>query len=650
MKRKILLTLLIFTFLPHFLMAEVKGGGPINIIEITPADSTVLAGFSVGDSITFKTSIDSLCGGFNVSVLEKETGEVLYEDFTNQKNDVGMWFFPIYSEIVLYENHSYIVRLEGHEENSKRSKIVGETVVTYFGSSEGGDDIGDDDYEYSPVTLESISPAEGAEFTLLYVNYAVVAYSDDVTIDGEKSIIVDEDGYSHSFETFISVNGSQSLWKLMIPVSILENCTSTFTLRIYVKDKKGRVVKGNKGRGENSHYEIYYTCKINYPQITVSPSSGNETCLSDFVFRCDRGIKLKKEDKKIQLYAQDKETVVGIVEIAPDSLQDMQGRALKGWLNEAVSKEGFYYLHVPEGVFGLSEKNLDNWESWTLYSVVDKNEKYGVTINPKESDNVYELSQFIITFERFNEAKSYYHCKDTIWLYNEDGERVVSGKATYDTNRTKLNQCIINLNRTIDLPGKYRLVVPKEAFVLSNQFASFNEEMYFDYTIIDSPDFAMDYELQYYYNDDASLKGIIIKFNEYSSVGVAASNIKLQMTDSLDNVVSTGTLRIGIMQNDLYYKADSIPSLSTKGDYYLHIPARSMRLGGRVYEKDITINVPFDPTLGIQLASVKDIQEYVKVYNLQGQLVKEGKASEVLNGLKGLYIVNGKKMIIKPSK
>ena len=26
MKRKILLTLLIFTFLPHFLMAEVKGG------------------------------------------------------------------------------------------------------------------------------------------------------------------------------------------------------------------------------------------------------------------------------------------------------------------------------------------------------------------------------------------------------------------------------------------------------------------------------------------------------------------------------------------------------------------------------------------------------------------------------------------------
>ena len=91
-------------------------------------------------------------------------------------------------------------------------------------------------------------------------------------------------------------------------------------------------------------------------------------------------------------------------------------------------------------------------------------------------------------------------------------------------------------------------------------------------------------------------------------------------------------------------------SLSTKGDYYLHIPARSMRLGGRVYEKDITINVPFDPTLGIQLASVKDIQEYVKVYNLQGQLVKEGKASEVLNGLKGLYIVNGKKMIIKPSK
>ena len=46
-------------------------------------------------------------------------------------------------------------------------------------------------------------------------------------------------------------------------------------------------------------------------------------------------------------------------------------------------------------------------------------------------------------------------------------------------------------------------------------------------------------------------------------------------------------------------------------------------------------------------AADNDNQEWVKVYNLQGQLVREGKACEAFVGLKGLYIVNGKKMYIK---
>lgn len=648
MKKLLFLLFFVFALLPHLLMAEGKGGGQICIVEITPADSSVLAGFSAGDSLTFMTSIDSLCGGFNASLLEKETGEILYEDFTNQKNTDGHWVLPIYKDIVFYESHSYEVKLEGHEENSKLSKMVGEVSATYFGSTEGDDDIGDDDYEYSPVTWVSISPEEGAEFTLLYVNYAVAVFSDDVTIDYDRSTILDEKGRSHQFDAFIPVNGSHSLWQLMIPVSVLQNCTDKFTLRIYVKDKNGRVVKGNKRRGENSFYQIYYTCYLNYPKITVSPPSGEETSLSDFVFSCDKGITIKNGEEKILLYAQDKETIVDSVQVDPESLQEMEGRALRGKLNEVVTTPGEYYLYVPKGVFGLSDDNLDNWESWTQYAIVDKNEKYGVTIIPEEENDVYELSQFLITFNRWELAKSYYHCKDTIWLYNADGERVVAGKATFDSNRTQLNQCIINLNSPVDKPGNYRLIVPEEAFILSNQTACFSEEMHFDYTIVERPDYSMNYELFYYYNYDSSLKGLTIRFNDYSSVGIAASNINLQMTDSLGNVVSTGTLKLGQMQYDLYYMADEDNPLTTKGEYYLRIPAHSVRFDGKIYEKDFTITVPFDPTLDIQLAAAdNDNQEWVKVYNIQGQLVREGKACEAFVGLKGLYIVNGKKMYIK---
>ena len=90
--------------------------------------------------------------------------------------------------------------------------------------------------------------------------------------------------------------------------------------------------------------------------------------------------------------------------------------------------------------------------------------------------------------------------------------------------------------------------------------------------------------------------------------------------------------------------------LNTANDYILTIPANSITLNGETYKADLEIPVHYDPATSLPFTFADNGNRTIKVYNLQGQLVKEGKASEVLNGLKGLYIVNGKKMIIKPSK
>ena len=101
------------------------------------------------------------------------------------------------------------------------------------------------------------------------------------------------------------------------------------------------------------------------------------------------------------------------------------------------------------------------------------------------------------------------------------------------------------------------------------------------------------------------------------------------------------------MKYDLYYMADSYPSLTTKGKYYLLIPSRSIRFDGKIYEKELTITVPFDPTMDIQYATTSTVDNRVRVYNAQGILIRVGESRKVLEGLKGLYIVNGRKISIK---
>lgn len=64
---------------------------------------------------------------------------------------------------------------------------------------------------------------------------------------------------------------------------------------------------------------------------------------------------------------------------------------------------------------------------------------------------------------------------------------------------------------------------------------------------------------------------------------------------------------------------------------------------GKDYSKIVAAEYNPAEATGISNISL-DVNKAVKVYNLNGQLVSEGKS---FNGLKGIYIVNGKKMILK---
>lgn len=79
--------------------------------------------------------------------------------------------------------------------------------------------------------------------------------------------------------------------------------------------------------------------------------------------------------------------------------------------------------------------------------------------------------------------------------------------------------------------------------------------------------------------------------------------------------------------------------------------AHTLNLIGKSYSGEIALSDIYEFTIdatGIIDITKCDGDEEVKVYNLNGTLLKEGKRNETLKALpKGIYIVNGKKMIFK---
>ena len=232
--------------------------GAIHLKDISIEDGSKVSGFSIGDSLTFCTDHDSLCRGFYEKIVDNETGIVAYEAFNSVKNDNGMWVLKFYKNLDFLQGHTYSIVFEGHQAADSQSPIIGSTKVSFVGNGS--------EYGYSNVYYKTIYPIDNSEITILESNFVYLEFSDEVTIDINRSTIIDEDGNAIPFKLITTVDETNNQWELTIPKEVLEKATSHIKIRIFAKDKKGFVIKGNKGLDEDSYYEATYFCHFGYPQ------------------------------------------------------------------------------------------------------------------------------------------------------------------------------------------------------------------------------------------------------------------------------------------------------------------------------------------------------------------------------------------------
>ena len=91
------------------------------------------------------------------------------------------------------------------------------------------------------------------------------------------------------------------------------------------------------------------------------------------------------------------------------------------------------------------------------------------------------------------------------------------------------------------------------------------------------------------------------------------------------------------------------PEITEDGTYTVVIPEETFYdLNGNLYNPELTYTFIVDNSTNIGGVEVEDANANVEVYSIDGCLVGKGKKADVMKSLvKGIYIINGQKVVIR---
>ena len=304
-----------------------------------------------------------------------------------------------------------------------------------------------------------------------------------------------------------------------------------------------------------------------------------------------------------------------------------------------VTTSGEYSLIIPKGYFLIDGVMTE--EEYTFDYTVENNDVPFVlpTVDPEEGV-VEEFTQFVLTWENAAAVTT----DDSLMMGT-------SGIAMYDAMDNKVSDFIgmpvgdnaIMLNFMGAAPaeaGEYRLVVPAGLITVDG---AVNEEMTFVYQLLPAVDIEITIDKQGQVN---SVDTFVLTFSPCeesveinteceSSVALWTVGYPEEMIAYYEVTIDGATAKL-----ELTIDADSVED----GDYTILVPAEYFIVDGQVCDGE-TFNVTLEKTgiYGIE-ADAKGLD----VYSVSGILVlRDAKATDLKNLQKGIYIVNGKKILVR---
>lgn len=355
-----------------------------------PTDGAELASFEKGDKITMTLSDPEKVGYVYWALNDNNPAnadEAILRTGMMKNNEDGTWYAKFYSQQKLLAGHTYTItaycyatEADSHGDTSYANTIA-QLTATYTGITAT--------FEYSPVTLVSLTPAEGTLLKTVNDNVITAVFSDVVTLTANKN-----GGMGGDNAAMECASEDGKTWTITIPESVMTSTSGSLNLNVYVKDADGKVVKGDSGEDENSYFVWSFTTYVGSPEFTVTPTDGSVVESIDKIrVSYSGGINNSwQTSEKIKIYKGDEVVYTVADEDFSYDWDDITWMDIT--LSTPITESGTYKVVFPVIYFALGEE-FDGYMSkeqiveYTINSVAD-----GINTVAADSDNtpVYNIA------------------------------------------------------------------------------------------------------------------------------------------------------------------------------------------------------------------------------------------------------------------
>lgn len=414
----------------------------------------------------------------------------------------------------------------------------------------------------------------------------------------------------------------------------------------YVLTIPAGTVTNAEGTNGNELIQAYYTIYNPFSDYTINPSAGEYTSLSKFE------VAFSSAEATTQLVSIDTKATLGGVE-STGITYNGDTKVLTVTFPE-VTKAGSYELIIPAGT--ITDSANENYEIRANYTIADP--FANPTITPADGKHLNTILEVSVTFENAFPEGTTLGDANTVTLTDGEGVSVNAVRVVEYEDRTGYDVIFDQISNdgtyTVNIPAGFLKYADNASAALqatytiqkpTGVFANFTSEpaagnwiptATWSYIYVDFPDIP---------SDDVTGVGNIPA--TFSGIGTTPDLDVTGYSLTPNKVNQDGHLRLQYM----YFNPSYINLNQLDGFYELTIPEGTFTYttAARASERSPEIIIPYTiGNIATGIESVEASEDTVNVYDLTGrQLLKDADASELRTLANGLYIVNGKKVLLR---
>ena len=525
------------------------------------------------------------------------------------------------------------------------------------------------DLNPTAIVPDNNSEVEKIESITLTYEFAVGlnwSVEEKITVkDAEGNVVAEADGDACEEIRPEGANFWDPCYTIKVNFATPVTANGTYTVNIPAEF----LLMGEAGEFKSKATELTYTVDAGNVPTNLNPANGSEVgMLTKFEAKFDFEIEKNWDATEMPVVKNSNGETVYTLESYHATMNDTWD-GFVFTMPEAIMTPDTYTITVPAGLINeVDAEGNPTGETNDAFEVT-----YVVTgefapvaedfvptaCDPEDGATINQLYSFNLTFAEAPQVN--YEVENPVTVYNEDGDVISTGSVFGSRMPNAVTVACNNMGESITAGGTYTVVVAAGA--IGNELwlntggvtGSCNPEMTYTFTVVE-PDLNPTAIVPDNNSEVEKIESITLTYE--FAVGLNWSvEEKITVKDAEGNVVAEadGDACEEIRPEGANFwdpcytiKVNFATPVIAKGTYTVNIPAEFLFMGEAGEFKSKATELTYTVNGGQNISNIFAEDGNVTVYTVNGVKVMDNQpVSELKNLKKGIYIINGKTMVIK---